>query len=133
MKYDDASWHYGGEFPKNSPEEYGGTHIALFLIWCFRKGWAGAFHLEMEPDAFRQVIDGSMSATEFLFEFCDGKLTDEDLSEVGNAFAAGYYGGGGLYLEDYSQLFGHLMYQAPESEHDFETLCAVLDARLREA
>jgi len=44
MKYDDASWHYGGDFPIGSPEEYGGTHIALFMKWCFVKGWAGDIH-----------------------------------------------------------------------------------------
>ncbi len=31
MKYDDASWHYGGEFPADSPDEFGGTHIGLSL------------------------------------------------------------------------------------------------------
>lgn len=31
MKYDNASWHYSGELPSNSPKEYGGTHIALSL------------------------------------------------------------------------------------------------------
>lgn len=39
MKYDDATWHSGGEFPPESPAEFGGTHIALFLRWCFVKGW----------------------------------------------------------------------------------------------
>jgi len=44
MKYDDASWHYGGDFSIGSPEEYGGTYIALFMKWCFVKGWAGDIH-----------------------------------------------------------------------------------------
>jgi hypothetical protein len=39
MKYDDASWHHGGDFPAGQPQEHGGTHIALFLRWCFVKGW----------------------------------------------------------------------------------------------
>jgi hypothetical protein len=32
-----------------------------------------------------------MTGREFLFKACDGKLTDEDLSEEGNAFTADYY------------------------------------------
>jgi hypothetical protein len=35
MKYDDASWHYGGDFPADLPREAGSTHIAMFLAWLF--------------------------------------------------------------------------------------------------
>jgi len=30
-KYDDASWHYGGEYPENISEENASTHIGMFL------------------------------------------------------------------------------------------------------
>ena len=30
-KYDDASWHYGGDFPKDLPIEAGATHTGMFL------------------------------------------------------------------------------------------------------
>ncbi|WP_265102660.1 hypothetical protein [Acinetobacter sp. 'aerobic (ED)'] len=33
MKYDDASWHYGGDFPADLPQEAGATHIGMFLTW----------------------------------------------------------------------------------------------------
>lgn len=130
MKYDDAGWHSGGNFPKNQPEEYGGTHIALFLRWCFIKGWAGPLHMEEEPHAVQQVISGSMSATSFLFQHCDGKLVDEMLTDEGNAFAEQYYGDDGLYLDDYATHFGDLMYVSSESEHDFAKFSAILEARL---
>ena len=131
MKYDDASWHYGGEFPANSPEDYGGTHIALFLKWCFIQGWAGQLHLEEEPEDVQRVIDGQLSATEFFFKYCDGKLTNEDFNEDGNAFATAYYGDEGLYMADYEREFGNLIYIASESEHDFETFSAMIEDRKR--
>lgn len=131
MKYDDASWHYGGNFPEGQPEEYGGTHIALFLKWCFVKGWAGSLHTESEPEAVAAVIRGELSSTEFFFEYCDGKFTDEDLTDEGNEFAVQYYGDEGLYLDDYAEHFGELMYVAPESVHDFEAYSEMLDARWR--
>ena len=31
-KYDDASWHYGGDFPDDLPEENGATHIGMLKI-----------------------------------------------------------------------------------------------------
>ena len=131
MKYDDASWHSGGDFPRGSPAEFGGTHIALFLRWCFKKGWAGELHLQEEPDDTLKVADGQMRATDFLFKYCDGKLTDEDLNEEGNAFAKQYYGPTGLYLRDYASHFAKLMYVAPEEAHDFPRLASVIEARFR--
>ena len=33
MKYDDASWHSGGNFPAGSPPEYGGAENAAEFAW----------------------------------------------------------------------------------------------------
>ena len=131
MKYDDAKWHYGGDFPKDSPNEYGGTHIALFLKWCFQKGWAGSLHIENKPEAVEDVINGNISATDFFFRYCDGKLTNEDLSEEGNRFANAYYGGEGLYFSDFVENFGDLMYTAPEDKFSFREYSKMLDKRYR--
>lgn len=72
-----------------------------------------------------------MPATEFLFKYCDGKFTDEDLSEQGNDFASKYYGDKGLYLSDYAGTFSELMYVAPESAHDFFKFSSILEKRFR--
>ncbi|MEE4148961.1 hypothetical protein [Pseudomonas viridiflava] len=98
MKYDDASWHHAGDFPADQPKEQGGTHIALFLKWCFLKGWAGEVHVEDEPEAVTDVISGKLSATEFLFRYCDGTFTCKDLTAAGNFFTRRHDGGDGLYL-----------------------------------
>ncbi len=131
MAYDNASWHSDGDFPPNSPDEYGGTHIALFLKWCFRKGWAGDMHLEYEPEDTQKVMDGSMPATDYFFKYCDGKFSDQDLNEEGNRFAEKYYGEDGLYFDDFAELFAELMYEAPEEAYNYSKLEAVLDYRLR--
>ena len=70
-----------------------------------------------------------MSATDFLFKYCDGKFNDEDLNEEGNAFAAKYYGEDGLYLGDYEEAFAELLYVAPEEAHDYAKFAAMIDAR----
>lgn len=131
MKYDDASWHSESKFPPESPEEYSGTHIALFLKWCFIQGWAGYMHLQEEPEDTQKVIDGKMPATEYLFRYCDGKLTNEDLNAEGNAFADQYYGVDGLYLDDHAENFGKLEYVAAESSHDFAMFSSMIDSRLK--
>lgn len=127
MKYDDASWHFGGEFPPESPQEYGGTHIGVFLRWCFMKGWAGELHTKEEYDAVQAVVRGEMSGTDFLFKYCDGKLTDEDLNDDGNKFASSYYDS--FYTRAYNYLFPHQLYVAPESAHDVDRLFQQLDKK----
>lgn len=129
MKYDDARWHYEGEFPADSPEEYGGVHIALFMKWCFTQGWAGELHMDEEPDDVARVISGDLPATEFFFKYCDGRLTDEDFTDEGNEFARQYYGKDALYLNDYAGKFGDLMYVADEAAHDFGAFSKMVSER----
>ena len=132
MKYDDASWHYGGEFPDSSPQEYGATHIALIMKWCFIKGWAGEIHLEDERtnEDLKKVISGDLSATKFFMTWCDGKLTDEDFNEEGNQFLQSYYGKEtDIYTPDYAEQFGDYMYVRPEEEHNFNEFSAMVQKR----
>ena len=131
MKYDDASWHSSGEFPRSSPPEYGATHIALFMRWCFSQGWIGETHRSEEPEDTARMIAGNLPAVEYFLKYCDGKFTDDDLDEMGNEFARKYYGDNGLYLEDYAKHFGKLMYVAPESAHDFKIFSAMIERRLK--
>lgn len=101
----------------------------MFLKWCFRQGWAGRRHIQRAPNETRAVIDGKMTATEFFFRFCAGKLTHRDLSPEGNAFASQYYGDDGLYPTDYPREFIELVYVAPEEAHDFDKLDQLITRR----
>ncbi|WP_232007107.1 hypothetical protein [Pseudomonas cerasi] len=52
------------------------------------------------------------------------------MNDAGNEIAQQYYGSHGLYLQDYADHFGDLMYVAPEPAHSFEEFSAILDARV---
>ena len=93
---------------------------------------AGELHAEEEPAAVAAVVKGEISATEFFFKYCDGKFTDEDLNEAGNAFAKQYYGEDGLYLSDYAESFGNFMYLKPENGHDFAKFSSMMQARFED-
>ncbi|MFH4832368.1 DUF7832 domain-containing protein [Vibrio diabolicus] len=134
MKYDDASWHYSGDFPVSSPIEFGATHIALIMKWCFQKGWAGEVHTgdDNSNNALQKVISGELPATEYFMRWCDGKLTDEDFTEEGNSFLHSYYGEEtDLYTSDYVEHFGELMYVKGENEHDYLKFSEVIEKRYR--
>jgi len=98
-KYDDASWHYEGDFPPELPKENGGTHIGLFLAWCMHNNLLSAFLLEESGEDINRVLNKEMTGRDFLFKWCDGKLTDEDLNEIGNDFAGDYYDETGKFAE----------------------------------
>jgi len=77
MKYDDASWHSGGEFPKHLPPEAGATHSGMFLAWALLSGLAGELHLEDSPEGIKALRERTITPGAFFLRFCDGKLTDE--------------------------------------------------------
>lgn len=86
MKYDDAEYYFLN-FTTDLPNEAGGRHIGLFLEWAILRGLGGS---EVR-DTAAQLLRGELSPSDLIFDYCDGKLMDSDLSEEGNAFAASYY------------------------------------------
>jgi hypothetical protein len=83
MKYDDASWHVGGEFPKELPPEAGATHIGMFAAWCMLTGLAGELHEVELDDELQRLRQRKVTPGAWFIAACDGKLVDEDLSDEG--------------------------------------------------
>lgn len=136
MKYDDASWHYGGDFPKDLPPEAGATHTGMFLAWSLLSGLAGDIHWEDSPEGIPMLTDRSLTPGAFFLRFYDGKFTDEDLNEEGNAFAHHYFDlQTGKYVHDYGETLGFPeddLYHVPDSWETFDRLKPVLDRRYAE-
>lgn len=109
MKYDDGSWHYGGNFPVELPNEAGATHIGMFVAWALSNGLGGNLHVVDSPDDFLKLIDRTETPGAWFVRNCDEKFTNEDLNEEGNAFASTYYNGAldqnSPYLADYANAF----------------------------
>lgn len=136
MKYDDASWHYGGDFPKGLPPEAGATHTGMFVAWALLSELAGALHIDEFPESLDALRRREVTPGQFLIQFCDEKFTDEDLSEEGNAFAQAYFDlEKGAYLGDYEEALGESvesLYHVADTWENFDRLRPVLDERIRE-
>ena len=134
MKYDDASWHYGGQFPKGLPNEAGATHTGMFVAWALLTGLAGEIHTEELPEGLEKLRSRSVTPGQFFLEACDGKFTDEDLNDEGNAFAQEYFDfDRGAYMNDYDQLLAKGLpsqYHVEDTWTNFDKLRHVLDKRL---
>jgi hypothetical protein len=140
MKYDDASWHYGGNFPADLPDEAGATHSGMFVAWALLAGLSGDIHVTDFPEDIPKLRDRSVTPGAFFLSACDGKFTDEDLSDEGNAFATAYFDfESGSYLADYESTLGQdlpegrdSLYHISDSWENFDKLKVVLDQRLAE-
>ncbi|MEO0883988.1 MAG: hypothetical protein AAFY34_14840 [Pseudomonadota bacterium] len=129
MKYDDASWHYGGDFPSDLPPAAGGTHIAIFLTWCLLNGMAGDLHLEWSVDDMKKLQQREITPGQFLFGACDEKFTNEDLSKLGNDFAAAYFDyDKGNYLKDYFGSFPNTesLYHVPDTWETYDVIAPII-------
>ena len=135
MKYEDVSWHFGGEgFPKDLPEEAGGTHTGMFAAWALLAGLAGDLHSKDCPEDIEDLRTRSITPGAFFLR-CDGKFTDEDLNEEGNAFAEEYFDPEkGRYLADYQAALGGKLpslYHLQDTWENFDRLKPVLEPAVR--
>ena len=136
MKYDDASWHSGGDFPSELPAEAGATHSGIFLAWALLNELGGDFFSSEAPEAVKELQNRSSTPGAFFLSYCDGKLTDSDLSDFGNEFAAAYFDfQKGQYLQDYEAVLqANLpsLYHVPDTWVSFDALQPTLDRRFAE-
>jgi hypothetical protein len=136
MKYDDASWHYGGDFPKDLSDEAGATHAGMFVAWALLAGLAGDIHIEEFPEGVEKLRSRTVTPGQFFLEACDGKFTDEDLNDEGNAFAQEYFEfERGSYLEDYGRLLAEDLpsqYHVQDSWTNFDKLRPSLDKKFED-
>lgn len=126
MAYDRADWHYGGDYPEDLPEENGGTHIGIFLAWAIHNGLVGTFHLEESKESVEKVKSREMTGREFLFQECDEKFWEEDLSDEGNSFASDYYAND-TYFSDYVSVVPEelpTMYHFEDSWENYDQVAA---------
>lgn len=138
MKYDDVSWHSGGAFPADLPANAGATHTGMYVAWALQAGLAGEMHTQEMPEDLHKLAERSLTPGAFFLWACDGKFTDEDLNEEGNAFTVSYFDlTEGSYLADYEAVLGDglsdrpdALYYVADTWENFEKLKPVLDDRL---
>ena len=130
-KYDDASWHYGGDYPKELPAENGATHIGMFLSWCIQNDLTSKELADYAATEIQQLKDGKITGAAFLLRVCDEKLTSYELSDTGKSFADDYYEGETAfsnryngYMDDYLDVFDQ---KAENLGFEYETVYHIED------
>jgi len=130
-KYDDASWHYGGEYPAGLPNEAAGTHIGMFFAWCMLNGCASK-EVADEVDflRLRQLTPGA-----YLMQICDEKFVSYELNDEGNAFTNAYYESEEenkpCYVDDYLDVFATEteLYRVEDTWDNYDRISERITAR----
>ena len=147
-KYDDASWHYEGDYPSDLTEIHASTHIGMFVQWCIENDLISTFLQQEFPHGIEQVKSNTLTGAAFLHHHCDGKFTDEDLNALGNAFAADYYNESDFgedvanYIDDYLDVFDEnaenkgwvyeTLYHIEDTPANYQLLKPVIDERFQQ-
>jgi len=132
QKYDDASWHYDGDFPEGLPPEAGATHMGMFAAWVMLNGMASEeFAEDVEVLRSPKITPG-----EFIMEQCDEKMFSEMFNEKGNRFATAYYADdNAAFGRDYeAELAANLpsIYHVKDTWETYEKVKPIFDRRLAE-
>ncbi|MEV7973469.1 hypothetical protein [Cellulomonas sp. NPDC089187] len=134
-KYDDASWHYGGTYPDDLPDDAAATHIGMFLAWCLFSGFASDDAAQELSGELQELRDRLTTPGKFLIEAMDEKFISADLNEEGNAFTVAYYEGkdnDSRYVGDFLAAFGTSVadiYRVPDTWEVFERLAPMISQR----
>ena len=132
-KYDDVTWHTGEGFPVDLDVSSARTHIGLFLAWIVSRHLESNHLHSLCPDDLHALREGELTGADFLARCCDDKLTDNDLSHLGNSFAGDYYEQN--YLDDYVDLSDDrnpTIYHEPDTLEKFIQVGEMLDRRYQE-
>lgn len=138
MKYDDASWHYNGNFPSDLPHAAGATHIGMFLAWMLLNELASEELLDDAESELNALEKRELTGGAFVISMLDEKLTDQEFNAVGNAFAIAYYEGlnnDSCYVDDYVLAFGvtqDAIYSVEDTWANYDKLSPFIDARFAE-
>lgn len=137
MKYDDAEYLFLN-FETERDNDDAGTHIGMYLAWAILRGMGGEHFSKPEAASHMQRLKArEITGAGVLWDRCDGKLTDDDFNDVGNAFTVAYYEK--QFVRDYERVFqrdfvdsGHPtddFCSVPDTWDHFERMAAVLDQR----
>ena len=143
-KYDDASWHYGNDFPKDLDQINASTHIGMYIKWSINNNLISSELKEYSKGGIDSVKNNTMTGSNFLNDYSDGKFLAEDLNDIGRKFTNDYYEGDsdfskkyGSYFEDYSDVFENeidkgTIYHVEDSEQNYLLIKAKIDERFSE-
>jgi len=130
--FDDASHHYGGNWPPGLPRSQAYVHTGLFLGWIVGAGLCSERFSTDHAADLKTFRSGGISGPA-LFERIGGILSSDMLSDEGAAFASEYFDlEQGAYLDDYGHLLADRQptaYHVPDTAESARRISERIDLR----
>jgi len=136
MKYDDSEYFFLNYTTDKLSNDAAATHIGMYMAWIVLHELVSPWHLDEDADTLRSLKARAMTPGSFAVDWLDGKLLDDDLSDLGNTFTSWYYAA--MYLDDYGALFGvgaettDEYCSVTDSWDNFDRLAPILDRRFEQ-
>jgi hypothetical protein len=106
----------------------------MFTAWMLLNGHAGSIHTREFRRELVELAERRRTPGAWFLEYCDGKLTNENLSDTGNDFTQAYYGSPDEeslsgYLSDYDRCFPALpsLYHVEDSWLSYDRLAPTIE------
>jgi hypothetical protein len=133
--YDNAEWHWSGDYPEGLPQENAFTHTGMFLGWIIDHDLYSDF-FRTELKALITAFKDRQKTGAQVYEECDGMLANELLNDEGNAFAREYFDfDSGQFIADYDELLVMKLpslYHVEDTWENYARLKARIDRRYAE-
>ena len=131
--YDQAKWHFEGDYPEDLDQYQAYVHTGLYLGWLVDNHLVSEEFLEENKENVEQFKTRKATGPKLFQYACDGVLLLNDLNETGNRFSMEYFSfETGEYLDDYNiVLAGDLpsQYHVADSWENYNKLKPILDKR----
>lgn len=131
--FDQAKWHFGGDFPSELPEFQGYVHTGFFIAWLIEHKLF-AWNDELISSRIKKVIDREITGAEFYQDYLDGTFSTDLLTPEGAEFAFAYYHKGS-FTEDYTNALGEnfdSLYSIKDTWTNYEKLKPIINRRFLE-
>jgi hypothetical protein len=132
--YDKAKYHDDSCHKLKLGEDQSFVHTGLFFDWIVLNDLLSP-GFGFEEHVIAKTKERVWSPTG-IYEWCDGVLVDDMLSDEGNAFAMAYFDfGSGQYLKDYETYLSKELksvFAVPNTWDSYDRIAPVIDVRYRQ-
>lgn len=136
--FDNAAWHYGGDFPSDLSDHQAYVHTGFYIGWLLQRRLFSLNFQTENKDDINQFMEQKITAPGFYKNFMDGKFMSDELTDTATRFTKDYFStdfSKSLYIHDLiASLCNNLpsVYYVKDNWDNFKTMYAIIERRFKE-
>jgi len=136
--FDNADWHYNGDFPSELSAYQACVHTGFYVGWLLKQSLFTEQFTKINETEITKFLNREITAVAFYRDQMDGLFESTDLKDEGIEFTKYYFNedfSKSLYISDYIALFcAHVptVYHVQDNWDNFDTMKKKIDDRFKE-